>query len=93
MSADTKTMKLQYLEALRSLGMSPSSKVIVPMELSEPRLGLHGRGGGRVGERPVAGPEVAAPASDRRSVARPFREGVRSGGRPHAPEPKPRAGV
>ena len=34
MSADTKTMKLQYLEALRSLGMSPSSKVIVPMELS-----------------------------------------------------------
>jgi len=34
MGADAKTMKLQYLEALRSLGMSPSSKVIVPMELS-----------------------------------------------------------
>jgi regulator of protease activity HflC (stomatin/prohibitin superfamily) len=34
MSADTKTMKLQYLETLKALGVSPSTKVVVPMELS-----------------------------------------------------------
>jgi regulator of protease activity HflC (stomatin/prohibitin superfamily) len=30
----TNTMRLQYLEALKALGISPSSKVVVPMELS-----------------------------------------------------------
>jgi regulator of protease activity HflC (stomatin/prohibitin superfamily) len=34
MVADAKTMKLQYLEALKALGVSPSSKIVVPMELS-----------------------------------------------------------
>ena len=34
MTADAKTMKLQYLEALKALGVSPSSKIVVPMELS-----------------------------------------------------------
>jgi regulator of protease activity HflC (stomatin/prohibitin superfamily) len=33
-TVDEKTMQLQYLDALKQLGMSPSSKVIVPMELS-----------------------------------------------------------
>jgi regulator of protease activity HflC (stomatin/prohibitin superfamily) len=32
--ADGKTMQLQYLDTLRQLGISPSTKVIVPMELS-----------------------------------------------------------
>jgi regulator of protease activity HflC (stomatin/prohibitin superfamily) len=32
--AGTNTMNLQYLEALKALGVSPSSKVVVPMELS-----------------------------------------------------------
>jgi len=32
--SDTKTMQLQYLEALKQIGASPSSKVVVPMELS-----------------------------------------------------------
>ena len=27
-------MRLQYLDALKALGVSPSSKVVVPMELS-----------------------------------------------------------
>jgi regulator of protease activity HflC (stomatin/prohibitin superfamily) len=31
---DRKTMQLQYLDALKSIGISPSSKVVVPMELS-----------------------------------------------------------
>jgi regulator of protease activity HflC (stomatin/prohibitin superfamily) len=34
LSADEKTMRLQYLDALKTLGISPSSKVVVPMELS-----------------------------------------------------------
>jgi hypothetical protein len=34
MGADAKTMKLQYLDALKALGVSPSSKIVVPMELS-----------------------------------------------------------
>jgi regulator of protease activity HflC (stomatin/prohibitin superfamily) len=34
LGADEKTMRLQYLDALRALGVSPSSKVVVPMELS-----------------------------------------------------------
>ena len=32
--ADVKTMQLQYLEALRAIGASPATKVVVPMELS-----------------------------------------------------------
>ena len=31
---DAKTMQLQYLDALKALGISPSSKVVVPMELT-----------------------------------------------------------
>jgi regulator of protease activity HflC (stomatin/prohibitin superfamily) len=33
-TVDEKTMRLQYLDALKQLGGSPSSKVVVPMELS-----------------------------------------------------------
>ena len=33
-TVDQKTMNLQYLEALKSIGSSPSSKIVVPMELS-----------------------------------------------------------
>jgi regulator of protease activity HflC (stomatin/prohibitin superfamily) len=38
--ADAKTMQLQYLDALRALGVSPSSKVVVPMELSGLAAGI-----------------------------------------------------
>ncbi|MDH4111082.1 MAG: SPFH domain-containing protein [Actinomycetota bacterium] len=34
MGADAKTMKLQYLETLKAMGVSPSSKIVVPMELA-----------------------------------------------------------
>ncbi len=33
-TVDDNTMRLQYLEALKQIGASPSSKVVVPMELS-----------------------------------------------------------
>ncbi len=32
--ADVKTMQLQYLEALKQVGSSPASKIVVPMELA-----------------------------------------------------------
>jgi regulator of protease activity HflC (stomatin/prohibitin superfamily) len=32
--ADVRTMQLQYLDALKQVGVSPSSKVVVPMEIS-----------------------------------------------------------
>ena len=38
--ADLKTMQLQYLEALKSIGSSNSSKVVVPMELSGLAAGI-----------------------------------------------------
>jgi regulator of protease activity HflC (stomatin/prohibitin superfamily) len=34
MGADGKTMQLQYLDALKQVGASPASKIVVPMELS-----------------------------------------------------------
>ena len=34
MGADAKTMQLQYLDALKQVGASPASKIVVPMELS-----------------------------------------------------------
>jgi regulator of protease activity HflC (stomatin/prohibitin superfamily) len=33
-NADGRTMQLQYLDALRQIGAGPSSKIVVPMELS-----------------------------------------------------------
>ena len=38
--ADAKTMQLQYLDVLRAMGISPSSKVVVPMELSGLAAGI-----------------------------------------------------
>jgi len=40
MTADQKTMSLQYLETLKQIGGSPSSKIVVPMELSGLVAGL-----------------------------------------------------
>jgi regulator of protease activity HflC (stomatin/prohibitin superfamily) len=44
---DEKTMALQYLEALKALGASPSTKYVIPVEftrLLEPLTGVIGRG-------------------------------------------------
>jgi len=44
---DSKTMSLQYLEALKAIGASPSTKFVVPLELTQllaPFGGLLGRG-------------------------------------------------
>jgi regulator of protease activity HflC (stomatin/prohibitin superfamily) len=54
---DEKTMALQYLEALKALGASPSTKFVIPTEftrLLEPIVGYVGKG-------MAAGPSVRAP--------------------------------
>jgi regulator of protease activity HflC (stomatin/prohibitin superfamily) len=57
-AVDAKTMALQYLEALKSLGASPSTKFVIPAEftrLIEPFTGFVERGmTGAEGERPPA---------------------------------------
>ncbi|MFL5779653.1 MAG: SPFH domain-containing protein [Chloroflexota bacterium] len=61
---DQKTMSLQYLEALKSLGASPATKYIIPMEftnLLEPFVrylepGSDGTGAVRSGEQPTPPP-------------------------------------
>ena len=44
-TVDAKTMGLQYLEALKSLGASPSTKFVLPLELSSLLSGVAGYAG------------------------------------------------
>jgi regulator of protease activity HflC (stomatin/prohibitin superfamily) len=70
---DSNTMSLQYLEALKQIGASPSTKFVVPLELSSLLGGLTGLGrsfsrggdgGGAAREEPQArGRPPAPPAS------------------------------
>ena len=55
MGADAKTMKLQYLEALQAARDVAVVEGRRPDGALEPRLRLHGRRGGRIGERPGVG--------------------------------------
>jgi regulator of protease activity HflC (stomatin/prohibitin superfamily) len=64
---DQKTMSLQYLEALKSIGASPSTKYVIPMEftrLLEPFLGYVAQSGdegaGRLGAGQPAGPAATS---------------------------------
>jgi regulator of protease activity HflC (stomatin/prohibitin superfamily) len=53
---DQKTMALQYLEALKALGASPSTKFVIPTEftrLVEPLTGYVGRGMGADADAPA----------------------------------------
>ena len=57
---DAKTMSLQYFETLKSLGASPSTKWIFPMEFTNlirpftRMLGGDGGAGGKAGDEPKA---------------------------------------
>src|SRR5207244_7459233 len=42
---DAKTMGLEYLEALKALGASPSTKIVLPLELSGLLQGIAGYAG------------------------------------------------
>jgi regulator of protease activity HflC (stomatin/prohibitin superfamily) len=46
-NVDQKTMTLQYFEALKSLGMSPSTKYIFPMEFTSLLDNFLGRDAGK----------------------------------------------
>jgi regulator of protease activity HflC (stomatin/prohibitin superfamily) len=51
-TVDANTMSLQYLDALKQIGASPSTKFIVPMELSSLLAGLTGSAGRAFSARP-----------------------------------------
>ena len=56
---DEKTMALQYLEALKALGSSPSTKFVIPTEftrLLEPIVGYVGKGMSAGASTPAARP-------------------------------------
>jgi hypothetical protein len=41
-AVDAKTMSLQYLEALKQIGASPSTKFVIPMEFTQLLAGITG---------------------------------------------------
>jgi regulator of protease activity HflC (stomatin/prohibitin superfamily) len=56
---DAKTMSLQYLETLKQIGASPSTKFVIPMEFTSLLSGLLGSVGGSFGS-PTERPEGPA---------------------------------
>ncbi len=66
-TVDQKTMALQYLETLRALGASPSTKFVLPLELSrliESFSGMVDDGMRGRGERPPSGPVAVTRADE-----------------------------
>src|SRR5205809_3005715 len=71
---DANTMSLQYLDALKQIGSSPSTKFVIPMELATMLNGLSGLtksfsggdGNGQAGGngKPAPAPEPAAPPEE-----------------------------
>ncbi|MGH2718390.1 MAG: hypothetical protein ACRDJU_07410, partial [Actinomycetota bacterium] len=57
------TMSLQYLDALKQIGGSPSTKFVVPMELSGLLSSVTGLTGKAFGNGNGAAPAAAPPAS------------------------------
>lgn len=60
---DAKTMSLQYLDALKQLGASPSTKFVIPVELTNLLAGISGFAGrtfGDGGKEPAPSPEPPA---------------------------------
>jgi len=49
-NVDAKTMSLQYLEALKQIGASPSTKFVIPMELTRLLSGISGFAGKTFGD-------------------------------------------
>ncbi len=70
---DAKTMGIQYLEALKALGASPSTKFVLPLEFSNLLQGLVGVTGSAVSDRadgvsePPPPPAVEPPREERAS--------------------------
>jgi len=64
---DSNTMSLQYLDALKVIGTSPSTKFVIPLELATMLQGLSGMGksfgGGAGGSGQAAGEGKSAPSA------------------------------
>ena len=81
---DANTMSLQYLDALKQIGASPSSKIVVPMELSGLVAGVRrGRRGSR--RRATAAPGSRAARGGRRARNPGARAGVGTANGKRAP--------
>jgi regulator of protease activity HflC (stomatin/prohibitin superfamily) len=74
---DGKTMTLQYLDALKELGASKSTKFVLPLELTQLVSGITGAAQAALGVAPaiaappMAGNGSAGPARSRRQAAEP----------------------
>jgi regulator of protease activity HflC (stomatin/prohibitin superfamily) len=69
---DANTMSLQYLDALKQIGSSPSTKFVLPMELSTLLASVSGqtdRAFGNGSGKPAGGGEPAASGSDASSAS------------------------
>ena len=66
-------MGIQYLEALKALGASKSTKFVLPLELSSLVQGVAGYAGAafRTGQRPYAGDGSAAETAPSAAVTQP----------------------
>lgn len=62
---DRNTMSLQYLEALRSLGANPATKILIPMELTALLRPFVGHAEEAVAPRPAGDRHAEAPAEAR----------------------------
>ena len=61
---DAKTMGIQYLEALKALGASPSTKFILPLELSGLLKGIAGYAGTAFQDDPPGNGALSPPSQD-----------------------------
>jgi regulator of protease activity HflC (stomatin/prohibitin superfamily) len=69
---DANTMSLQYLDALKQIGSSPSTKFVLPMELSTLLANVSGqtdRAFGNGSGKPAGGGKPAASGSDASSAS------------------------
>jgi regulator of protease activity HflC (stomatin/prohibitin superfamily) len=80
---DANTMQLQYFETLKQVGSSPSSKLVLPMDLGSLGAGLRGLLGGGSPPEPAPPPAPAPPASEGRTAIGP----AQSSGDPGEAEP------
>ena len=62
---DAKTMGLQYLETLKVLGAAPSTKFVLPLELTNMLQGITALSNRAFAEQPPSGEVSASPAPDR----------------------------
>ncbi len=68
-SLDQNTLALQYLDTLKQIGLSPSTKFVVPMEVGNMLAGVRNilAGAGGAAQQPPTGPDQVAASNGRES--------------------------